>query len=139
MHAGGWQSAVNITVTAAEQASVGGAQVAVEESIDKGVDEWVGVAQPQQSSLHPQRDTATLCATDEGPGRGQEKEWEPADGERSYHHPERGCRLLFPLEYGNAPAVRALPAQSSQDSRQTRTLFHFPLKLHYLYDRDVSV
>ncbi len=37
-----------------------------------------------------------------------------------------------PVEYGDAPAVQAPPAHSSQESRQTRTLFHFPLQL----DRD---
>ncbi len=113
MHAGGRQSTVNIAVTAAEQTSVGGAQVAVEESVDKWVDERVGVAQPQQRSLHPQRDAATLCPADEGPGRGEEKERKPADSERSYHNPKRGRRLLFPFEYGDAPAVQAPPAHSS--------------------------
>ena len=110
MHPHRRQPAVDVAVATAQQVAVGGAQVAVEEGVDEGVHQGVGIAQPQQRALQPNGHAAALHATDERPGRGQDEEGQPAHGEHAHDHPQRGRRLLLPLEDGDVAALAAQQA-----------------------------
>lgn len=98
MHTCSGELAVDVSVLALEQATVGGSQVSVEEGIDKGVDQRVRISQPEKCPLDPQGDAATDGAADERPGSREEEEGQPAHGEGSNDDPQGSRSFLFPLE-----------------------------------------
>lgn len=107
------QSPVYVSVSAAEQVPVRGAQVPVKESVNEGIHQRVGVAEPQQRPLQPNGYAATLHPTYERSRCGQNEKRQPANPEHAdYHAQGRGC-LLLPLKDGD---VLSLAAQQSGKS-----------------------
>lgn len=112
MHAHGREAPIDVAVAAAEQVAVCGAQVTVEEGVDEGVHERVGVAEPEQSALQPGGATAAKYTAGERPHRGENEEGQPAHGEDAHDHPKRGgCLLLATEDRGAAPLVVQQPSQ----------------------------
>lgn len=87
MHTHSGQPTVDVSIAAAEEVTICGAQVPVEEGVYEGVHEGVSVAQPEQSALQPDGHTAALDPTDKGPGCGQDEEWQPAHSEHPHNDP----------------------------------------------------
>lgn len=100
VHAGRRQLPVDVPVAATQQVAVGGPQIPVKKGIYEGIDEGVGVTQPQQCPFQPQWNAAAFHAADERPGSGDQEEGQPAEGEGTYHDAQRGCCLLLPFKDG---------------------------------------
>lgn len=101
------QTAVYVSISAAEQVSVCGAQVPVKESINEGIHQRVGVAEPQQRPLQPNGYAATLHPTYERSRCRQNEKRQPTNSKHpDYHAQGRGC-LLLPLKDGDVLSLTA--------------------------------
>lgn len=80
------QSGVDVSAVALQDVAERRAEIAIEAGVDDGIEEAVGVSQPQEESIQPVGD-ARLRISAEWFDEGEDEEGQPAGGERSHDHP----------------------------------------------------
>lgn len=132
VHASRRQLPIDVPVAAPQEVTVGGPQITVEKSINEGINEGVGIPEPQQSSLQPEGNTAALHAAHKRPGGGHQEERQPAEAEGADHDAQSGRSLLLSFEDGLVFPLPALMVFTSlEEARDTCTalLLHLTLEL----------